>query len=262
MTLRIALIGYGGIATGVAAGIRRAQSAELVGAVVRTRGRAEADGVAEISLEQALEAADLIVECAGVEAVRQYGPRIVSAGRDLLIVSVGALADSELRKGLLEGGPGRLVLTNGAIGGLDLLAGAAQTGGLKEVALETRKLPGTLVQPWMDGEQAAQLGAADGPVTVFRGNVTDAIDRFPQNLNVAVALAHSTGMWQETSVHLVADPQAQQTQHVITASGSAGSYRFQIRNTPLRGSSATSGVVIGSVLSGIRTIAGVSGVYV
>lgn len=91
MTLNIALIGYGGIASRVAAAVRNMHDVELVGAIVRTAGQAADDGVAELSLNDALadgaaecsadaggESArrvDLFVECAGVPAVTEYGPR-------------------------------------------------------------------------------------------------------------------------------------------------------------------------------------------
>ncbi|KGF20694.1 aspartate dehydrogenase domain-containing protein [Pseudoglutamicibacter albus] len=96
----------------------------------------------------------------------------------------------------------------------------------------------------------------------YEGDVAGAIDKFPANLNVAVALAHTTGMWDETVVKLIADPATHQTKHTITASGASGSYRFEITNNPLPDSPATSGIVVNSVITGIRTIAGTSGVTV
>lgn len=264
MTFRVVLIGFGGIGSGVAGALREGAVAgvELAGAVVRTSGAAAAAGVRELEFEDALEVADLFVECAGGGAVRQYGPRIVGAGKDLLIVSVGALADPELRATLIDEGPGRTFISNGAIGGLDLLRGVAIKGGLARVELVTRKLPGTLVQPWMDDEEASRLRATEHPVTVFEGSVTEAIALFPHTLNVAVALAHTTGMWEETIVRLVADPQAVRINHEISASGPVGTYAFSITNEPQWETSTTSGVVAGSALSGIRVIAGVSGVMV
>lgn len=79
---------------------------------------------------------------------------------------------------------------------------------------------------------------------------------------MAVALAHTTGMWDETVVKLIADPAAHQTKHAITASGASGTYLFEITNNPLPDSPATSGIVVNSVITGIRTIAGASGVSV
>lgn len=127
MALNIALIGYGGIASRVAPAVRDMDDVQLVGAIVRTPGPAADDGVAELSLDEALaddaladdvlaegaspeglsgRPVDLFVEAAGVPAVAEYGPHIVGAGKDLLITSVGALADPRLRRALLDDGPG------------------------------------------------------------------------------------------------------------------------------------------------------------
>lgn len=255
------LIGCGGIGAGVARGLLSGSvpGVELKGAIVRTPGRGAAAGIRELSFAEALERADLFIECAGGQAVREYGPEIIAAGKDLLLVSVGALADPDLRQVLIDRGPGRTFITNGAIGGLDLLAGVSQAGGLTELSLVTRKLPGTLVQPWMSGEEVARLQHARSAFTLFNGTVTEAIAWFPHSLNVAVALAHATNMWHETVVELIADPEAERVHHQITAAGQTGSYRFSIRNEPSQARATTSGVVVGSVLSGIRVLAGVSG---
>lgn len=59
-----------------------------------------------------------------------------------------------------------------------------------------------------------------------------------------------------------ADPTADQTKHTISATGASGTYQFEITNNPLPDSPATSGIVVDSVITGIRTIAGASGVSV
>ncbi|MFC0581971.1 aspartate dehydrogenase domain-containing protein [Micrococcoides hystricis] len=265
MTLNIALIGYGAIASRVASGIRDMTEVELVGALVRTPGTAATDGVSELNLNDALERADLFVECAGVPAVTEYGPNIIAANKLLLLASVGALADPILRRTLLDGGPGRVYVTNGAIGGLDILASAALEGGLDSIVLETRKAPASLIQPWMDADLAERLrggGSNLESLVLYEGGVSEAIEKFPANLNVSVALAHATNMWDHTIVKLIADPTANLTKHTIHASGRTGTYQFEITNNPLPDSPSTSGVVVASVLRGIRTIAGASGVSV
>lgn len=168
---KVALIGYGGIGRSVASAILggHVPNVELVGTVVRTPGPAQRDGVRELRLATALGAADLLVEVAGQGAVRQYGPETIRSGKDLLIVSVGALAQSALREQLLAPdlpGAGNLFVTNGAIGGLDLLGAITQVGEVQHVRLTTRKLPRTLVQPWMDSEQVTSLQQSTGQLAV------------------------------------------------------------------------------------------------
>lgn len=137
---------------------------------------------------------DVIVECAGVPAAARYGPAVIAAGQPLVLTSVGALADPETREGLLAG-PGRLHVTNGAIGGLDVLEAAAQAGGLDTVEITTSKEATGLIRPWMSQQEVDRLRtlrAEDGPLTVFIGNPAEAIEKFPANVNIAVALAWAT----------------------------------------------------------------------
>jgi len=44
------------------------------------------------------EDVDLVIEAASQEAVRQYAVRTLEAGKDLVVMSVGALVDARLRR--------------------------------------------------------------------------------------------------------------------------------------------------------------------
>ena len=81
---------------------------------------------------------DLVVESAGHEAVASYGSRILQQGCDLLIASVGALADAALLQQLKSAaqlGGAQLIVPAGAIGGIDAL-GAARLSGLSSVTTD------------------------------------------------------------------------------------------------------------------------------
>ncbi|MEM1874667.1 MAG: Gfo/Idh/MocA family oxidoreductase, partial [Candidatus Hadarchaeales archaeon] len=45
---------------------------------------------------------DIVVETASQEAVKQYSEKILKAGKDLVILSVGALADKKLLSSLIK----------------------------------------------------------------------------------------------------------------------------------------------------------------
>lgn len=264
MSIRVSLLGYGAIGQPVADALSggTVPDAELVGIVARTPGKAAARGHLELSLDEAIARSDIVVECAGIDAVVRHGPQIIGSGTDLLIASVGAIIDPALRHTLLHGGPGRGYLTAGAIGGLDLLGAVARGGGLDAIVLTTTKLPGTLLRPWMDAETTASL--RDGRVTtvVFDGAVSEAIDLFPASLNVAVALAAATGHWESTRVRLVADPEAAMTSHRIQASGPAGVYDFTIGNRPLEANPRSSGAVPAAIVRGLASLARPSGTFI
>ncbi|MEV5749258.1 aspartate dehydrogenase domain-containing protein [Actinoallomurus sp. NPDC052308] len=194
-------------------------------------------------LEDALAVADLVVECAGQAALAAHGPRVIAAGRDLLVVSIGALTDDALHE-RLRGGPGRLFLTSGAVGGLDLLRAAAAMAPLERVRIVTTKKPATL-----------GVRDATGPVEVMRGPARQIAAAFPKSTNVAAAVALAVGSFDVVEAVVVADPAATLTSHVITASGPAGEYRFEIRNRPSAANPASSQIVPHAVLATLRDLA-------
>ncbi|REE04456.1 aspartate dehydrogenase domain-containing protein [Citricoccus muralis] len=295
---RVLLLGFGAIGRHVAtllaperdAGLLQLRAAERD---VAAHGHRAVPGVELVTTGQdtdcptwpeALAEADLVVECAGVTAAGEYGPEIIAAGTDLVLTSVGALADADLARTLLAG-PGRLWVTSGAIGGFDVLAAAADADGLDSVRIRTSKLPTSLIRPWMTPAEQDRLHALrpeDGPVTVFAGGPAEAIERFPANVNVAVGLAWATrgragagvGMTGggvgvgcvdmpedvallrrslgRVRVELVADAAAVRSRHEILATGPAGRIELTFESAPSPENPKTSGMTALSVTRTIR----------
>ncbi|XBS70338.1 hypothetical protein ABK905_03505 [Acerihabitans sp. KWT182] len=84
---------------------------------------------------------DLVIECAGHGAVAHSVPSILERGIDVVIVSIGALADDKLRQALEQSatkGGAKLHLVSGAIGGLDALR-SARSAGLDSVCYKGEK---------------------------------------------------------------------------------------------------------------------------
>lgn len=255
--LKVSVLGFGAIGSTVAAALSAGEvdNAELAGVIVRRPLAPEFGGVTILTLEDAIHRSDLIVECAGVDAVRDEGLRVIESGVTLLVSSVGALVDDTFRERMLGGGPGRCIVTTGAMGGLDVLGAAARGGGLASASLVTTKSPETVVQSWMSATVRKELMDATGPVTAFSGNVREAIRLFPRSLNVAVALALTTGLWDELVVTMVADRSATLTTHAVAASGTSGDYEFTMRHRPHPQNTATSGVVPAALLQDIESFA-------
>ncbi|OMH35255.1 hypothetical protein BGP79_01460 [Tersicoccus sp. Bi-70] len=208
-----------------------------------------ADGIA---------AADVVVECASVAAARELGPDVIAAGRTLLLASIGALNDADAAR-RLTAGPGRLVLTTGAIGGLDVLAAHRQAGGLREVTITSTKKATSLVQPWMDADRRAALEQATAPVTAFEGTAAEVIDLFPRSANVAVAVGLVVGDPQAVTVRMVADPDATRTTHRISAISDAGAFCCTAENEPSPDNPASSALVPYAMLAALASLARPSG---
>lgn len=272
--IRIAVIGAGAIGGRV---IEQLASGSIAGATLAGVVTRRPDSLNEIvgalgggvtdfgvDLAAAIAASDLVVECAGIGAARELGGQVIAAGRDLLLVSIGALADESVRAEL-TGGPGALRLASGAIGGLDVLASAARPGGIPggiaRASITSTKDSASLVQPWMGEDEVSRLRSATEAFTLFEGSVSEAIELYPGSLNVACALAHATALWGDVHVELVADPGAERTTHEIKADGAAGEYRFVMTNAVAEANPTSSAVVAESVLRGIAEIARPNGSF-
>ncbi|NKY34978.1 DUF108 domain-containing protein [Nocardia speluncae] len=254
--VRVCVLGYGSIGAVVAERLRRGDvpGAELAGIVNRSP---VADLPAPaLGLAEALDIADVVVECASQEAVWEVAQQVVDAGRDLLVSSVGALSDPAFAQRIAGHGPGRVVCTHGAVGGLDLLAAARDAAPFDRVLVRSTKSPESLVQPWMDTAQRQRIGGTATRLQVFAGSSAEAARLFPKSLNVAAAVSFAVSDWESVSVELYADPHAELTCHEIEASGPIGRYSIKIENLPSADNPRTSAVVPYSIL---RTLAHLTG---
>lgn len=251
---RFAIIGNGAISRELRQRARAYPALNCVGVLTRPGAAPPADAPA-LTLSEALERADTIVEAAGVSAVGEFGPAVVTAGRGFLVASVGAFAHPAVRERVLDAGPGRTLLTSGAIGGLDLIAAAGRTGGLDRVTLTTRKHPRSLVQGDTPAAERERLLALTRAEELFTGTVGEAIEQFPASLNVAVALGLAAGSLKLVRVRLLADPETTLTEHTIDAVGTAGEYHFRVRNEPLPEHPSSSGLTVRSLLSELLALA-------
>lgn len=177
---------------------------------------------------------DLVIEAAGQGPARELGPAILEAGCDLMLFSVGALADpateNRLRAAVAAPNAGRLLLTTGAIGGVDILKTLCAAGPVTDVRLRSTTRPQSLVQPWMSPAQANELAAATNRVTVFAGTAREASRRFPSVANVSATLSLSSVGFDRVSVELVADPDAAAKTHEVTILSPDSTVRLCIEN--------------------------------
>ncbi len=219
------------------------------------------------NLLELIDAHDIVVECAGVAAAKEHGPAVIARGKDLVLTSVGALADPDARQALLSG-PGKVHVTSGAIGGFDLWAALAESNAVDTVKIRTTKNAESLIQGWMNDDERARLENATEPFLLFSGKPSDAIAKFPGNVNVSVALAWATrgrGTSDDellarslecVSVELVASPNLVRTRHDIEVSGSAGAFSLVSESSPHPVNPKTSAITALSVAHTLRQAVG------
>lgn len=176
---------------------------------------------------------NVIVEAASQQAAKDYVPRIVAEGIELIVMSTGALLD-------LNVDPSKVHVPAGAIGGLDAIASAALTGDI-EVTLTTRKNPKALET------QDKQ------PKIIYEGYAEEAARQFPREMNVAATLA-LTVKPSRVKVTVIADPNMKRNTHEIAVKWKFGEMLLRFANDPHPDNPRTSALAAWSAIKLLQTL--------
>lgn len=251
MNHRVALIGFGTIATDVATGLREHPDDYTMAALCRRPDAPLPDDVQRLDdfVDLLSWRPDLVVEVAGQPAVLEHAESCLMAGIPFLVSSVGALADDTQRQLLYDAayaGKSRLIIPAGAVASLDYL-GAVRHEDDVHVTYESRKP----ISAWESEliELGHDINTLSEPVVLYEGDAATAAQRYPKNLNVAATLALAGVGMQRTRVRVVADPGVSQNQHTINVDSPLGTLKTTLVNQPSRTNPKTSGLVAQSVLA-------------
>lgn len=193
---------------------------------------------------------DHMIDCGGHVALKIHGPEILRRGIDLTTVSVGGLADADLYRELDQAAAesnAAVYLVSGAIGALDCLR-AARVGNLRSVTYTGRKPP----KAWKGSPADGKLdldSLTGGPQVHFEGTARAAAIQYPENANVAAAVALAGAGFDETHVRLIADPNVDRNIHEIVAAGDFGQFSFEIRGNAMPDNPKSSALAAMSVVS-------------
>jgi aspartate dehydrogenase len=175
----------------------------------------------------------VIVEAASQQAAKEYAEKIAKADIELIVMSVGALLDLDVRSSKIH-------IPSGAIGGLDAIASAALAG-ISEVVLTTRKNPKALDM----NNRKEEL--------VYEGNAREAVRLFPREMNVAAALA-LTASPEKVKVRMVSDPQVTRNVHEVKVKWRYGDMLLRFENEPHPENPRTSALAAWSAIRLLREI--------
>ena len=234
---RVGILGLGTIGRAVARALAGGMPGlTLAGATSRDAGRAReflsslAGSPPCLQFEELVDRADLVVEAATQAALIEHAPSILEAGRDLLVLSVGALLDHPEWVARAAAHGARIHAPSAAIAGLDGLKGAAVDGHLDSVVMETRKPPRGLAGA--PGVAGLDLSAITAPTVIFEGTAREACRAFPANVNVVAAVSLAGLGPDRTRIRILADPTIDRNRHTVTAEGGFGRLRIEIENVP------------------------------
>ncbi|MBQ6345240.1 MAG: aspartate dehydrogenase [Methanobrevibacter sp.] len=198
-----------------------------------------AGGVAALEFDDMLNNVDLVLECASPNSVKQFAPKVLKKGKDMIVMSIGAFMDKEFYDEVLKmakDNGAKIHLPSGAVVGLDGIKAVAKFG-LKEVSLVTRKSPKSLGKE-IDGEEV-----------LFEGKASQAVKEFPLNINVAATISMACN--RDIDVKIIVDPKVNRNVHEITAKGDFGEFKTTTMNYPCAANPKTSML---AALSAIRLL--------
>lgn len=179
-----------------------------------------------LNVVEAPVAADLVVECATADALKQQFDAII-AQSDLLVFSLTAFSDAAFAdhaRQAAEKSGHRIYFPHGAILGLDGIWDGREI--ITDVSIETVKSP-------------ASLGLTLTERTVvYEGSTRQACAAFPRNVNVHAAVALAGIGFDKTISRIVADPAVKTNTHHINVEGEGIHFHLEI-------SSFTTGGVTG-----------------
>lgn len=209
----------------------------LAGALARDREKAERflkgldRPVPFLDAAELVAASDIVVEASTRAHLEELAPRVLDAGRDLVVLSCGALLDHPEWIALAEARGGRIHVPSGAIAGLDGVKGA-RIGRVSAVTMETRKPPrGLAGAPWVV-ERGLDLEALREETLLFEGPALEACRAFPANVNVLAALSLAGVGPDRTRARIYCVPGLAMNRHRIQVEGEFGRLTIEVENVP------------------------------
>ncbi|MDA0797083.1 MAG: aspartate dehydrogenase [Chloroflexi bacterium] len=238
MTTRIGIVGCGAIGKAILKAADAGQiNVEVAGVSARTEAPAR-EFLASLqhdwpllSQTDLIAASDLIIEAAGGHVVPELAAAVFDAGKDLMLISIGALvAHPEIMARSRETGC-RLLMPSGAIIGLDGIK-SASVGEIDHVTMVSRKGPAALDGAPHIVNNNIDLWALTEETEVFSGSATDACAGFPANLNISAAVSFAGIGPDRTILKVIAVPGLTRNCHDIEVEGEFGLMRLHLENIP------------------------------
>ena len=210
------------------------------------------NGLIKNSYEALIDSCDLIVEAVSAEKTLDLIKQALSSKKDVLAMSVGKLLNAEEIFSLAEKNNCFLLLPSGAIAGIDAIK-AASLRNITNLTLTTRKpTSGFKNNPYIKNK-GIDLSNISKETIIFEGNVNEAVQHFPRNINVAATLALASNNKNKLIIKIITSPEYTKNSHEIVAEGDFGTLTTRTDNLICPENPKTSYL---AVLSGIQALRG------
>lgn len=206
-----------------------------------------------VSISKLIQKSNFIIETASIDASCKVIPKVLKAGKSVLVLSVGGILKISNLDRLLARSRGHVYIPSGGVAGIDAVL-AAKTGQIRSVRITTRKPLRSFRNAPYFLKNRLQLEKIKKPTLIFEGNASDAIQNFPENVNVAVTLSLAGIGPKKTRVRIFTSPTYQHNMHEIEVQCSFGRIVSRVTNLPSRENPKTSALAIGSAIATLDKI--------
>ena len=203
-----------------------------------------------MELDELIKKSDLIIESATKNIIKTIlsNKNLDKKNKKLLIMSTGGLInDLSLLKRVKNC---EILLPSGAIAGLDAIKSVS--GKIKSLTLTTTKpIKGLEGAPYIT-KNKIDLKDIKNKKIIFCGTLKEAVDGFPQNINVAATLFLAS-KFNNIKVKIIADLNTRYNTHEIEAIGDFGMIKITTNNLPSK-NPKTSYLAVLSAIQAIKNI--------
>lgn len=238
--VRVGLVGCGTIGSQLALAVQRKYpaAARMTGLHDADRSRAAAlqrrlrSHPPILSLPALIHSSHLVIEAASAGVALEVVQRALRAKRSVLVMSVGGLLRGSSWQRLARRSGATVYIPSGALAGLDGVKAMA-VGRIRRVSLTTRKPPRAFAGSAYVRGRGLALERLRKATLLFEGPPGQAVKAFPQNTNVAAALALASRVpHSRIRIRVVADPSVRRNTHELDVQGDGGRIRCTIESRP------------------------------
>jgi len=204
-----------------------------------------------VCVEELVASSDIIIECAAGSAVAKLAELCAARGVTLVVMSVGGLKPEHFA--LFENSPAVLHIPSGAVAGVDGILACAG-GQVTSISLTTRKPPQGLKGAAALDEMGVSLDGLTEPLVVFEGPPSEAIKKFPKNINVSTTLALASGAGDSMTVRIVADPAIDTNIHEVRLESPYVNLFVKLENRPSPDNPKTSALAFMSAVAALKKL--------
>jgi aspartate dehydrogenase len=210
--------------------------------------------LAALNLEDLINKVDLVIEATSADSSLEIAKKTISAGKDIMILSVGGIIEGYQELLVLAEEKGtRVFIPSGAVCGLDgLKAGAC--AGIKKVTLTTIKPSKAFLGNPYVLKRKIRLDGLQEDVVIFEGDALTAIRAFPQNINVAATLSLAGIGAAKTNVRIIASAAIERNIHEVEIESQAGRITTRTENIAHPDNPKTSFLAVLSAIASLKQI--------